>query len=356
MRWKSRTRLTPIGLDMGTRCLRAVQLCREAGGGRIVAAAELPLEGERVGADRLPGDLARTLKHHGFVGRSVVAAVAAERLLSGVLELPPAGTDAPREQIARTELAAMHKQDPASMELTCWAMPASGRNAEATRAMAVACPHDAADETLDAIEAAGLMPVALDAEPAALARMALRDEESGHAVSALLQLGQTACLLVVAADQTVIYERRLTDFGLTTLRSRLAESLGLEESLVPPLLYGVGLSEGPPAQPLDPVVLGDIRAAIADHYRELIREATISVSYARHQCPESERTRVLLSGAGARIPGLDRQMAQWINAETRIVTPGGRFESPASLSKAAGDPAMTLAAGLALWEAEVGHG
>ena len=347
---KSQSKYSYIGLDVGARAVRAVQLERSGGDWKLRAMAQVPHQVDDSVRPVLPAGLASTLKRRGFMGRSVVSSVPSERLLSGVLELPPASSAAPRGQIAQTELAAMHKADPSAMELAYWAMPSNGRKRETSRVMAVGCPHDIAERALDAIEAAGLDPVALDIEPVALARVTLGGRAKPQTVTALLDLGMSACLLVVAAGDTVIYERRLTEFGLSALWAKLSDSLSLEEDLVRTLVHGVGLSDEPPEQPLDPVVVGDIRSAIRDHYDELIRETNISVSYARHQCPDSDETQLLITGHGARIPHLDVQMHKWMETPASVAVPSDRFESPSSLSRLSGDPSMTLAAGLAMWE------
>src|SRR4051812_6851272 len=107
---------SPIGIDVGRRAIKAVQLERVKGSGaatgasqatslaawRIAAAAILP---RPESADRIPSvaevrQLADALERKSFTGSDVVLA-APEGLLCSVLELPPLPPNAPVLDIAR---------------------------------------------------------------------------------------------------------------------------------------------------------------------------------------------------------------------------------------------------------------
>jgi len=64
--------------------------------------------------------LAEAIRCGPFRGRSVVLAVGPEKLLTGILELPPRSSGAPVDQMAMSELARRHGADVQSMEMSCW--------------------------------------------------------------------------------------------------------------------------------------------------------------------------------------------------------------------------------------------
>src|SRR5438132_1690698 len=82
-------RCSPIGLDVGSRQVNAVQLRRAGEGWTLFAAASL----SRAAPDASPADEARRiasfLERRGFKRNEIVLALPSEQLLSMSLELPP---------------------------------------------------------------------------------------------------------------------------------------------------------------------------------------------------------------------------------------------------------------------------
>src|SRR5262249_26290258 len=154
-----------------------------------------------------------------FEGRDVVACVPDDKLVTAVLELPPRSSGAPLDQLARVELARVHKLEPGSFELACWDLPAPARAGDATHMMAAACPHADADRLLGAIESAGLRVVALDIKPWALTR-ACAAVGSADGTTVLLDVGEEGALLTAVRQAAPVYERMMRDGGTATLRGR----------------------------------------------------------------------------------------------------------------------------------------
>ena len=205
----NRTKRTPIGLDVGSRLIKAVQLePAPAGSGargmRVAAAVVVPRavlmppEPRRVandvpGADRAKplgsgssvpsaqelAGLPEVLERAGFSGRRVVLAAPSGGLMTSVLELPARAGAAPARQIARMELARAHRCTPDAFEMGYWDLPPTGAGitmgsaralTRGSSIMAVGLPHTQANALLDAFGAAGLYVSAIDVGPCALAR------------------------------------------------------------------------------------------------------------------------------------------------------------------------------------------
>src|SRR4051812_19288917 len=97
---------SPIGIDVGSNSIEAVQLRRAGNSWRLASVASLPRTDPSVEVNA--EDLTRlnsVLFRQGFKSRQVVTAVPKEKLLASLIELPPKGAAVPLDQIARMELA-----------------------------------------------------------------------------------------------------------------------------------------------------------------------------------------------------------------------------------------------------------
>ncbi len=196
--------------------VKAVQMSCTRGEWRVEASAVLPrAEGENdtVAAKRL-SDL---LDRQGFRGRNVVLAAAVKHVEVELVEVPPRASGAPVDEIAKTELMRTAKLDAGSFEMAGWDLPAAARGSGTTM-MVAALRHADAGARLNAFEAAGFTPVAIDVACLALARDALAahaDHEKDYGGDGY-RLGR-ARTIVLAHRDCVIYQRVLADRGIASL-------------------------------------------------------------------------------------------------------------------------------------------
>ena len=198
---------TPIGVDLGARNVKAMQLSHRGGNWHVKAAAFFPRTGE---ADRIDAStvdhLSDVLYRRGFKGNNVVLAAPDDLLRTSILELPSGGTNIPLHQIARVEMSRMHKLDPQSFEMACWVLPQPDRSHKMTHVMAAACPHEEANGVLDVLEERGLSVRALDVSACALARANDSVAQGDDSIVAILDLGWRAARLVVMHGRVISYE------------------------------------------------------------------------------------------------------------------------------------------------------
>jgi type IV pilus assembly protein PilM len=347
MGWRSTTTRTPIGLDVGARWIHAAQLAGRPGAWRLAAATAVPRE---VDASQItPDEIARLIDmmgRQGFAGRDAVLAVPNEKLISAILELPPRDSGAPVAQIARMELASMHRLDPAALELSYWDLPETSRQRETPRVMAAACVHGDADEYLNLFESRGLNVTALDTASAATARVCDLSGGSRQGIVPVLDLGWRSARLALLYHGVIIYERQLNDAGINVLWQGLAARLDVEAEVTDYLLNEVGLDGGNDAA--NTPQLGEIHAEIRDHFEDAVRELGVSFSYALHQYNDAAVQTLTLVGGGAAIPGLAEHLSGALGMKVEAASPARYAECGDALRKLGASPALCQAVGLAL--------
>jgi Tfp pilus assembly PilM family ATPase len=364
----SREARSPIGLDIGARAVKAVQLGRSRARTIIRAAAHFPRisPGEALN----PAELIRALgilRRQGFVGERVVVCIPDAQLLSGVVELPARAPAPTLNAIARQELARACKKDPGSIELAWWELPAGGPNARAdqgAQALALGCAHADSEQLLACFAPlggagragqGGLDVIAIDARPAAIARACAPLAADAPNLTAVLDLGHSAAHILIMAGRSLVYERTLAEASLRLLASGIANQLSIDDALAEYVLRVVGCgptgrSDADTNPPHAVEQAEDARALICAHADALAGELRASMSYATRRF-NGTLSRIVLCGHGADIPGLADRITRRTGAEAVIaradaLVPGSTGPDPALLG-----PGAAVALGLALHDA-----
>ena len=340
-----------IGLDIGGRHAKAVQLERaDTGTGwRLAAVAHFPRT--RVAPELTAGDvreIAEVLFRRGFSGHRVVVPVPNEKLLSGVLDVPARAAHVPVEQIARMELARTCRCTPDSFEMGCWELPAPARAKRNAQVMAVGCSHQDADAFLDVFESAGLDVTALDVRPSALARAAAPMAPADKSVWALLDLGWSSGTIVMLFGDAIVYSRTLGESGVRSLHESLKNRCGLESDVTDYLLSEAnsrGVTDA--ALPTGGQLPAEARGVLAAYLESLTHELKISLSYVSNEYSETPLNKLLLTGSSAGLPGLAKHLSAELGLEARAVTAAELCECPPALLESASSPALVAAVGLA---------
>ena len=374
---------TAIGIDVGTRNIKAAQLCRSDGQYHIVALALLPRVSSSIvhrgSSDEARGmsdegrawqvdpqeilSLRRFLRRQGFYGNDVVLAAPDEKLLRGILELPGRVSGAAIRQMARMELSRLHHVAPDSFELVHWELASADKSAvrladkskPTTQTLAFGCPHDVANAFLDAFEEAGLNVTALDVRSAAAARACLplttppasSCRKTGAGVTCLLDLQWNSTKLLLVWGHTLIYEKFISNKCIATLIVRLSEKFGLPERFAYQIVRAVGLPPPPFLLPkeargqggaagtacdskgseLDQKSVEAIREMLMSHFDTVTEELKSPLAYASRQYPDKGIERILLIGDGAGILGISQYLADNLGIEVSPAAPSDLVSS-----------------------------
>lgn len=284
---------SPIGLDLGNRVIRAVQLDRA---GEVLASARLLRNkpGEPVGAEdvrRMQGVLYRS----GFRGQEVVIAAPKSIIQRTTIDLPPRSSGAPLDQIARSELARQAHLDPDSFEFVWWDAPQPPRHGSAVRAITISCEHEKSGALLDCFEHAGFTPLALLCPSAVIA--ATIPDPGGDALAAVLDLGWSDATFVVRSRTRIIFERQLSGCGL----ARSVRAIARKRRIDPDAL-GREIEQNT-ASPL-------MRQLIEHYTHDVADEIRSSVEYLRNCEGVFEPSMISLIGGGAAVPGIAETVAR----------------------------------------------
>jgi type IV pilus assembly protein PilM len=316
MIWRAGKSISPIGLDLGSRQVKAVQLRRAGSGWTLHAAASLP----RGAPDVAPGEgkpftadearrIASVLDRRGFKRDEIVLAVPSERLLAMSLELPPRTPQMPFDQIARQEFARSVRASPSQLkqeldafEFAYWDLPSPARAAKATNVMAVGCATAMTEPVVEGFSDAGLNVASIDVEPCAIARACEPLLAPPEQITAILDIGWQSARLSIIYQNTITYWRGLAALGSGAMRHSLAQQLDVPDDVVQHMLEDGKVFTGDSGD--DSGIANQARRAVLAHADTLVGEVTTSLSYAAHQYPDASVGRVLLVGGGAMMPGL----------------------------------------------------
>ena len=315
----------PIGLDLGSRCVRLLQLRRTGDGYAVIDAAsqELPddLPADSTQRNAALGSIVGDLVQRGsFHGRQVISCLPPQSLQFKNLRLPPMPPDALRDAVKWEASERLHLQDDgASLQFYDAGEVRQGEEIRQEVIVMVA-PAKVVQEHLQILLAVDLQPVGIDAVPGALARCMAQRLSAADAsdTQVILDVGYTCSKVLIARHGRVVFFK-LIDIGGQKFDQVAAEHLKLPLADVTELRHrmrAVGGDTTPDAsQPLFGAGRREtIERALFESLRpvigELSRELSLCLRYYsvtfRGRRPES----VLLVGGEACEPQLLKLLSE----------------------------------------------
>ncbi len=372
------TTRTPIGVDVGSTSVKAVQLLRQGGRRQLAATAVMPRR-EKDGPlspTEIDG-FASVLYRRGFTSSDIVLGAPTSQLVSSVFPVPPVDSGAPREQIVRMELGRTHGCDPQQLEAASWELPSNSRaSKKQATVMAVGCPHEAAAPVMDLFEDGGLSVQALDVEwmasiRAAASLMASSMGAETAPVVGMVDLGEQAARITVLWRSVVVYGRTLGEYGMAKLKEQLMNGFDLDSDDIDYVLRSAGISatsrnnddvgdadaidterRQAGASGNDP--FANVRVVMRKFFSGLIEELRMSLAYAEEEF-NGEAAQVILVGGGAGVTGLDAFVEQCIDITATVASPMRLVDCANACHRGANDPSLVTAVGLAMYDGEGGE-
>lgn len=309
---------SPIGLDVGSRYVKAAQIKHVRGEGRIAATACIQRLNEQFDEAEIKR-VGEILHRQGFAGTEIRMAVPPAKMLTSILELPPRTAGAPFDQLARAEFSRHQKCEPNAFEMAWWELPQAARVAKTTSVMAVGCRYTDAESILVPFENVGLDILCLDSGSCASARACAKVVNEQGVISAILDLGWRSASLIILHGETIIYDRPLGEAGIEQLYKDLSQSLGIGFDVIDVLIAEHGCTA--PSEENASDTQREISQAINAHFATLLKDLELSFSYAANQYGGTGVNRLLLIGGGASIPGLAENWGSHLSTKVQVVRP-----------------------------------
>lgn len=193
------------GLDISPKSITAAQVRVVASGWSLLAHATMArtAEGDTLGEEEAIA-LESLLFRRGFAPAPCVIGAPNAALKTATMELPPASSGAPIDQLARAEFARRNKVEDGQFVLSYWDLPTPGPGMQV---MAVGCNVETTDGAIDAIEAAGLRVAGVDDPSRALGRV-LAGVPTIATVRVGARLDPWGATIVVLHHSTLLYARK----------------------------------------------------------------------------------------------------------------------------------------------------
>jgi len=237
----TRKRHSPIGVDIGERSVKLVQLSADHGSLVDAVRCELPAAGATNGKavsetqppaeDRLFVDaLRRAREGRGFRGRDAVICLNDRQLFLQNIRVPKQDPDA-LCRCVHQEAAGRIPYPVAETEIR-FLEAADIRQGDALmrEIILVACHRPILDRALAIVSESGLRPIAIDIEPAALLRSyasQFRRAQDQHDRTLLIHVGHASTAVVIAEGDNALFIKYI-DFGGRHLDEAVARSLNMQ--------------------------------------------------------------------------------------------------------------------------------
>lgn len=351
MNWMPYHPAFPIGLDVGSSYIKAVQLRSDRDRRTIRSIAVFPRTEPKESLEQSEvRRIVEVLDRQGFSGRDCVMTVPPDDVMSETFELPPANSGAPLKQIASIEMGRIHSCDPHGIELAFWPLPvpATAREKDINSVMAVACTTEDAEHLLEVCESEGLSIQALDTSGWALARACAPQSVGCDGIYGILDIGWRCTRLIVLYEGVIVYERRLADSGIESIHQKLDQREKDAPGVVNHIIREIGLASVEGLQRPRGSIESEVHDVLLEHCERMLVQLAASFSYVESNYANAAASLLLLTGGGAVIPGLASQLAASTDLDIRVLAPAAVAECPRELLEQCGEPALTQALGLAL--------
>ena len=337
-----------VGLDIGSRAVKAVELRRRRGACSLAAfgVAALPAGAVDDGAIADPDAVAHAVRTlldgHGFGTRSVALAVGGNAVMVRRIELPAMGAEELDASIyweARRQVP--FPADEVVLDYQLLRSPAGPDAAGTCEVLLVAARKDRVAAYTDVVERAGCVPVVIDVDACALLNAhALNAEVEAGAATALVDVGASTVGVTVAAGGQPVGTRELP-FGARSYVEALRNELGLSAADAERRLH---------AQRADEPLAADTHAVMRAVNERLAAEIGGTLDFFRGSEQAGAVGSLVLCGGASRVAGLADALADGQRTRVDLFDPFRRVAGAAG--RCGEDGALAaVAVGLALRQA-----
>lgn len=312
----TKSKITPIGIDIGETAIRGAQLRRSSAGFIVTTLAQVdraPVAATRPGGapEALELVLTRMLSNARFAGRTVITALNPPEVEFHVLEVPQAALQGGEnaDNVIHWEIGRLTSLSGDQVETRHWLLPS--RAGGAANAIGVSARRDAVLAQLEMCNRGRLRCSCLDTGATALNRFGRLLRAWGNdEIWGLLDLGSRQSRLILCLGDSPILIRHTGDGG-HSWTERIAEVLQISPSAAEVQKKSHGLAvvgrregrDGASSPPHDEVAML-LMSALRGELNEMAGEIKRSYEYVLNSYPGRRAGDLVLVGGGAGMPNL----------------------------------------------------
>jgi len=337
---------SPIGLDIRDRSLRAIQLNGDRSA--VVHAIEMEIEGpDDTSSDstaKVAGTIRTVLREKGFRGWNAVLAVGHPDLLVQNIRV----NDSPERSLTNSvldEVISRTSLNPETVEIRCLDVgPVQQGETQRREVLLLTCRKAAVTERTEIANMAGIRLLALDAEPAALARAVLRQyrrQTDQSQTMLIVRIGQRNTLVLIIRGDHPLFAKYLP-FGGHDLDQALVQQLQipLESAMILRQGYGERRREQ-----RDPEIVQTVQDCLQPLWDSWLEEIAKCARYYQVTFRGQPIERVVMSGSEV-TSELQERLERFFDLPVEILDPFRAIHCQRQINMT---PDWDIAVGLALY-------
>ena len=309
--WIAKRRRSPIGIDIGSRSVKLLQLDRDRSRVRAASRWDLPArepDGTGQHQDQIVEAIRRAREGRNFRGREAVLCLGSSNLFVQNIRVAPASGEELRKLVHvevagrlpfRSEEAEIHYLEAADV-----------RQSDTVRreVIVMACHRPVLQQMLSLAENAGLKPVAVDVEPAAVLRCyrrQFRRDDDQQRRMMFVNVGASTTMAVIAQGSDAVFVKYI-DIGGRHLDEAVARRLGMSPADAAALRRHNGDRR---TDQRDPEITRGIDESIRPVLDRLANELSLCVRYYSVTFRGRPLSQIMLGGGEA-----TQSLAEWVAA------------------------------------------
>lgn len=330
-----------FGLDIGSTAIRLVQL---RGGtehpalvayGSVLVPGNISASDSQMDHDKLAELVAQLVRENQVPLKDVVVGLSASKVFATVITTPKL----PDDQLAKAIKYQAEQYIPMALDQVKldWTVVDTSKDGKSYEVLLVAAPISAVEKYVHILEKAGLEPLALEANAAAVARAFVGNAQTAAAIVDFGSLDSDISIVWNNAPRLI---RSVPVGGLTMVKS-VAQSLGLDDVQAAQFTYKFGLTQSK--------LEGQVFKALKPSLETLVSEVQKSIKYFAGRYPEVKLEKLIITGGASVLPELGLFLAnstglpvEFGNAWSRVSYPAGLQDKLLGMS-----PEYAAAVGLA---------
>ncbi len=334
--WFSKHRYSPIGVDVGCRSVKLVQFNADRTTLIDAARADLPavdlktLSPEKY-AEHVAGAIAKAREGHNFRGKEIVLGLSDREMFLQNIRVPRS-EGAELERVVMQEAAGRIPYNVGETEIRYIEM-ADVRQGDATlrEVVIMACHRPMLDRVLGICPTTGLIPVAVDVEPAALVRShasQFRRDEDRQQRALLLHIGYSSTAVVITKGEEPLFVKYL-ELGGKHFDEAVAKHLSMD---VADAASFRRTNSDRRSDTQDPEIVASIAEGMRPVIERIANELSMCIRYHSVTFRGQPLVRLVLGG-GEATPTLLDAFAKRLSLKCELSEPLRNFTTPAHLGR-----------------------